>query len=282
METIFVALSNMSGIACASDRDHTIYQLSKKLPLALAVSPSSSIPWDSIIEQYKLIGGPDEKEEFSDYASHFFSFLSTIPVEKSWKVKSDDDSNLIFMGYGKDDLFPSLYDVFLKINPKKNSLEEDFSEYNKVSHHQIAFINLLGDFEGVSTLLFGASDKTKEMICQYYIKLYKAYRERVIKKFTDTEFADFVNKKLEAFNIEETVYDKVFSVTDEVLEQVYTGLDTFGIEDLVTAGETLVNAEVRLKHLLSNGKEHSHTTKEIAVITRTEGVTWLKHSLYAL
>lgn len=82
METVFIALSNMSGIACASDRDHTIYQLSKKVPLALAVNPFSPIPWDKIIEQYKLTGGSEEKEEFSDYASHFLAFLSTIPVEK--------------------------------------------------------------------------------------------------------------------------------------------------------------------------------------------------------
>ena len=50
METIFIALSNMSGIACASDRDHTIYQLSKNVPLALAVRPTSPIPWDGIID----------------------------------------------------------------------------------------------------------------------------------------------------------------------------------------------------------------------------------------
>ena len=40
---------------------------------------------------------------------------------------------------------------------------------------------------------------------------------------------------------------------------------TYG-EDLVTAAETLVNAEVRLKHLFSKGKR---STKEIAVITQT-------------
>jgi hypothetical protein len=29
METIFIALSNMSGVACASDRDHILYQINK-------------------------------------------------------------------------------------------------------------------------------------------------------------------------------------------------------------------------------------------------------------
>ena len=93
---------------------------------------------------------------------------------------------------------------------------------------------------------------------------------------------DYVNKKLEAFDMEERVSETLNSATFEVLDLVDIGLDSFSIEDLVTAAETLVDAEVRLKHLLSQGKEHPHATKEIAVITRTEGVTWLKHSLFAL
>ena len=43
---------------------------------------------------------------------------------------------------------------------------------------------------------------------------------------------------------------------------------TYG-EDLVTAAETLVNAENRLKHLFSKGKDAVRSTKEIAVITQT-------------
>lgn len=282
METIFIALSNMSGIACASDRDHTLYQLSKKVPLALAVSPTSPIPWDHIIEQYKQTGGPEEKEEFSDYASHFLMFLSSIPVDKLWKSLSRDDLNIVFMGYGKEDLFPRVYDVILRVNPDKNILEEDFSEYNKLSHNQTAAFNMLGDFEGVSTLLFGSTQNTRDVLFENYTKQYEIYKERVIEKFKDTEYSSYVQKTLEEFDVEEIVANNINSATDEILSNVYVGLDTFSIEDLVTAAETLVNAEVRLKHLASMGKEYPHTTKEIAVITRIEGVTWLKHSLFAL
>lgn len=282
METIFIALSNMSGIACTSDRDHTLYQLSKKVPLALAVSPTSPIPWDGIIEQYKHTGGPEEKEEFSDYAFHFLSFLSTIPVDKSWKFQSRHDLNIIYMGYGKEDLFPRVYDVILRVNPDKNMLEKDSSVYRKLSHNQKATFNMLGNFEEVSTLLYGSTHDTREKISDYLIKQFHTYKERVTEKFKDTEYASYVQSKFEALNIEEHVDDMINSATDEVLSKVYEGLDSFSIEDLVKAAETLVNAAVRLKHLLSQGKEYSHTTKEIAVITRTEGVTWLKHSLFAL
>ena len=51
---------------------------------------------------------------------------------------------------------------------------------------------------------------------------------------------------------------------------------------MVMAAETIVNAEVRLDHLSSGCKTPLNTTREIAVITRTEGLTWIKHSLYAI
>ena len=81
METTFIALTNMSGIACASDRVIPSISCPRKY-LSLGSQPTLPIPWDNIIEQYKLAGGPEEKDEFSDYASHFISFLATIPVRK--------------------------------------------------------------------------------------------------------------------------------------------------------------------------------------------------------
>lgn len=282
METIFIALSNMSGIACASDRDHTLYQLSKKVPLALAVSPTSPIPWDSIIEQYKRAGGPEEKKKFSDYASHFLEFLSTIPVDESWKFQFKSDHEAIFMGYGKEDMFPCIYDLDLKVNPDSKRLEKDFHDYKKLSHDHNAAFFLLGDFEEVLTLLCGTTMHTEGMLLENYSKQYEIYKERVIEKFKDTEYSSYVQKKFEENDILDIVLDNMNAATNKILSQVYEGLDSFSIEDLVTAAETLVNAEVRLKHLASMGKEHPHSTKEIAVITRTEGVTWLKHSLFAL
>ena len=100
METIFFALSNMSGIACASDRDHTLYQLSKKLPLALAVSPTSPIPWDSIIEQYKQAGGPEEKEEFSSHIVNNTKMLTMLlDVEPSDRLSSFSKAITMVQGF---------------------------------------------------------------------------------------------------------------------------------------------------------------------------------------
>ena len=282
MKPICIALTNMSGIACASDRDHTIYQLSKRVPFAVAVNPDSQIPWYNIIEQYQLSGEPEESEEFSDYVTHFVSFLSNHFAEKSWSDLPADDTNVFFMGYGKEDLFPSVYDTILKVNPENGQFETTQVGYNKISHQECTAINHLCDIDYVSTLLFGVTNQTREALLPIYTKLFESYKDRVKKHFADTEYTSYVTQELDSHNIEDSYYQTFYNAYSEVMSRTDMGLNTFSVEDLVTAVETLVNAEVRLKHLLSKGKEHPHLTKEIAVITRIEGVTWLKHSLFAL
>jgi hypothetical protein len=282
MKPICIALTNISGIACASDRDHTIYQLSKRVPFAVAVNPDSPIPWYNIIEQYKLSGEPEESEEFSDYVTHFVAFLSNHFAEKSWSDLPSDDTNVFFMGYGKEDLFPSIYDTVLKVNPENGQFEATQVGYNKISHQECTAINHLCDIDSVSTLLFGVSNKTRDALLPLYTRLFESYKDRVKKHFADTEFTSYVTQQLDGHDIEDSYYHTFYNAYGEVMSRTSMGLNTFSVEDLVTAVETLVNAEVRLKHLLSMGKEYPHLTKEIAVITRIEGVTWLKHSLFAL
>ena len=186
------------------------------------------------------------------------------------------------MGYGKEDLFPSVYDTVLKVNPENGQFEATQVGYKKISHQECTAINYLCDIDSVSTLLYGVTNKTRDALLPIYSKLFESYKDRVKKHFADTEFASFVTQELDSHDIEDSYYQTFYNASGEVMSRTRMGLNTFSVEDLVTAVETLVNAEVRLKHLLSKGKEHSHLTKEIVVITRIEGVTWLKHSLFAL
>jgi hypothetical protein len=43
-----------------------------------------------------------------------------------------------------------------------------------------------------------------------------------------------------------------------------------------------VDSNDQLIHLKNGGKGVLKSTKELAVITRVEGVVWIKHSLYGL
>ena len=75
---------------------------------------------------------------------------------------------------------------------------------------------------------------------------------------------------------------KIYEATEKTYDSVLEGIETFSVEDMVMAAETIVNAEVRLGHLSTGCKKPLNATHEIAVITRAEGLTWIKHSLYAI
>lgn len=282
MSTTFIAISNMSGIACASDTDNTIYQLSRSFPFAVAVDSCSPIPWDAIINGYKRSGEPEEKEDFVDCVKDFEEFLSTIPASDNHPNLSIDHSKIIFMGYGKEDIFPRLYATCLRPTKGKWEFDVDKTDLFKVSHKDYAHIDYLGGLENVYTLIWGATGDVNDKLLETHIETFELYKERVLERFKGTEFEAFVTRKLDAYDAKQRLMMKMRQATDKTFANVLYGIEKFSVEDMVMAAETIVNAEVRLGHLSSGCKKPLSTTREIAVITRTEGLTWIKHSLYAL
>jgi hypothetical protein len=65
-------------------------------------------------------------------------------------------------------------------------------------------------------------------------------------------------------------------------KRLSTAIGSFNIEDMVKAVETFIDANGQLEHLQGGGIGEPKNTKELAVITRTEGVVWIKHCLFGL
>lgn len=281
MNTTFVAISNMSGITCASDSDHTIYQLSKQLPLAVAVNPHSPIPWDRVINAYKSHGDPESKKNFDDYIEEFFNLCPTLPF-KAPNELSIEDGHIIFMGYGQDDLFPSITEIVVNLEDDNKIYIEVKMPPVTISHKNPVALRYLGKLNSVSSILYGATDETKSFLLEKFLEQFEIYKQRVIDKFKGTKYENFVAQKFAEYDPCYDFKDALEDTAGSYFEEIHDGLDSFSIEDMVTAAETIVDAEVRLDHLASASMGPLHNTREIAVITRTEGVTWIKHSLYAL
>ena len=88
--TSFIALANSAGIACSSDTDHTIFQLSKTEPLAIAVNSSSPIPWDDIVDSIKSNGSFASKENFTEYIKALESMIADYKFKINLKKLSDE------------------------------------------------------------------------------------------------------------------------------------------------------------------------------------------------
>ena len=272
----FIALFNKAGIACAADADHTVFRLSKNLPVAVAINPASSIPWEKIIKEYQ--GSVPECLTIEEYAADFSAYLSSVPVRKEWANIPPEEMNIIFLGYGSNDIFPSVCDVCAEVKDGALSLGEACTRV--VGADGVVLCHLLGDFESVSTLIWGSTKQVRSFIYKKESELFRVYAERVKEKFQGTEYEGFVRERLAGYDAEAEIANSFNVATDKSYSAFMMGVDSFSVEDMVTAVESLVKANSELSHLRSGAVGDAPDVKEIAVLTIPEGLTWIKHSLY--
>ena len=277
----FIALYNQLGIACASDTDNTIYRLSKKEPVAIAVNTSSLIPWEDIITLYLRKGEPTHHPTIGEYAKDFEAFLQEFPANKKWNKLSNEELKLIFLGYGKDDIYPSVYEFLIFVDKATEKMKLELCNKTLISTFSSASLCTIGDWEYVSPILRGSTISVADSIDDYELEFYEAYKSVVKERFKGTEYEEFVNNYF-------TEYDKSFEprlatiAAESTLNKALIGIGTFSVEELVSSAENLLNANLRLKRLKFGGKGLIEITKTIAVLTRAEGFTWIKHCLFAI
>lgn len=277
MRTSFYSIANRSGIVCASNQDHTLYSLSKEEPLAVAVDPKAPIPWDGIIDGYKRLGEPEYHSEFSDYAKDFERYLSSQSHLSG--INLGEGTKVIFFGYGTEDIFPRIYSADVKQNDE-GVLEFCNECYEKISVNNKISLCHIGEFESIETLLYGTTHSADMCILENHTKMYNAFVERVLDKFKGTKYEAALKEHIAAFDKQAMMQECIDRATYKQYCHAVIGIDSFSIEDMVDAAETIVDANANLDHLRSGCKEPLTSTRELAVVTRIEGLTWIKHSLF--
>ena len=280
METSFVVFMNKHGMACASDTDMTLYALSKQEPVVLAVNSGSPLPWDSIINAYLRQGEIPLHENFGDYTRDFAVFLTTMTPKKDWKKLTRNESNIMFLGFGKEDLFPSAVDAYVQYDPKQRKMSVKIETELQISDDIRTAHFVLGDFDNMVPMLYGISSPVFKSMVDNSLEIFRSYKERLAISLREAG----IKVDPEVFEVDDK---KIYS--EELIEmrenhsmRLDAALDGFNVEDLVATAETFVDAHDQLEHLKNGGKGTLQKTKELAVITRTESLVWIKHSLYGL
>lgn len=282
MKASFLLFANMGGIVCGSCSDLTIFQLSKKEPVALAVSPTSPIPWLNIIEKYRRKGEPQHHNKFELYAKDFNAYLSTVTANPEWRNLNPDKLRLIFMGYGTNDIYPTVYETYVGLNEESMTLQIEKETGKRITHKDKVYWSYIGNFNQMEIIFQGATTPMNQFIITKVQALYDEYVARVKAKFSGTKYEQMVDERIAKFDVHSQAQNLVMDASRKMHKRLQIGVDAFSIEDLVNVVETIINANIRLSHLQSSGKESMGQVREIAVITRAEGLTWIRHSLFAL
>lgn len=280
MTTSCIAIFSRGGIVAASDSDFSIRPLSKTSPVAMAVNTHSSIPWKSIIDDYLLqvtfrhfATVEDAYESFADYFRE-----RKIPAAC---IEKDCKENILFMGYNENYLYPSMA---LADITRDDKIDLDISDPFVLDVSQIdsGFYYVIGNLDFVSPLLSGASDSIIEAVKINEIKLLSNYRTALIEKIEGMNADKKWINNVRNFDIENAVDDKLSYSIDSVMDEVMVEFDSLSIGEIAVYAESLINTECQLRILRNKGNGNCFGTREIAVLTSTEGLTWIKHSLFAI
>ena len=249
MKTSFVAFLNKRGIACASDTDMTLYSLSQQEPVGLAVNSYSPIPWDTIINSYLKQGEIVKHEIFGDYARDFSNYLSTININPAWKNLTEDDGNIIFLGFGTNDVFPSAVDIQVHLNDDATQLVCDFNIERSIDHNNVTEFFMLSHFENTQSVMYGIFDATRQKIIDKRNALFETFEERILNAVKDSEFEEAIHNEITEYNSSYDFGEVTYNMTGNHLQRVRTAIDSFNIEDLVKVAEDFVDSKVQIDHL---------------------------------
>lgn len=276
MSESFIALSNMTGLVCASDTDHVVYPLLEAEPVAVAVDFNSPIPWKDIVNEYKEMYN-EPQEQFSGYVDNLYSCLYNMDMPESL-TEVPEDTKIIIMGYGTDELFPTICELrFELLGPKYLQISD--KKYNMVSSEERSQIAKMGDFSAVDTLLDGVTMEVLYDIIEKEKEAFGLFCERVRSRFQNTEYEAVLESQLEKFDIEKKLTEYATNAVKEIHNHVNAGIHNFAIPDMVQAAETLLNANANFRSLHDKGEKSADVVRELAVLTCTEGLTWIKHSI---
>lgn len=270
----FIALMNKSGIACAASDDFTIYKLSSTEPLAIAVNPMSTIPWEDILCRYKRLGDPEPQITMFLYVEQLIGFMNGTAGLSGSGLKDD---KVILLGYGCQEIYPSVFSFSLDTDAEGNIAMQEIENVQICGPTPTSFVTM-GDFERISPILYGASPGVRDYYEEKQRSVRSEYMSRLHNHFSGTEYEQAAEKNLAGYNSD--TCDIIGNATDMVEHDVNIGLSSFSISDLVTSAETIINANSRLSHLFAGVRPPLECVSEMAVITRPEGLKWVKHSIF--
>lgn len=250
--TIIVIL-NKGGGAIVAEKDGSIVPvvINKKIyPAAFVVGTHDLYPWEKLIQSFFKIcrnytGVSELARNFVDYANKSGGIAEYMQSPAfSW--------DLLLCGYEEEEIFPSAIQIGMASSGMPLlGIEGE----QKVTFRNPVVMMTSGDTNAISPVLSGVSTEIYESCITFYEK-------------HNLSNADRFKENLGQLN---SLYR----------QNLVAGIDTFDIQDMIDAGEALLNTNLRLMKLKTGEETGAVAAGEIAVLTKTEGLTWIKHSTLA-
>ena len=198
---------------------------------------------------------------------------------RHWQECFDGITGLVIVGYGEGDLYPGLVnlEVYGFFAGKLLSLIRDSEQISETRANE-SIIKSFAQSSAVDSFTKGCSEDVYAHVENHH----KNHSISAIRKYCDG--ADFVfdeSLAIKLVEIESAEFQRnwSFAVWDNHLKPMWGVLGGFSATELAELAETLVQLE-SIKEKVTRRTQSVGGPIDVAVITKSEGLVWIKRKLY--
>lgn len=216
-------------------------------------------------------GLPTDMSE--DWAKGFYEYLCSQFYE--------DGTGIVFVGYGTDELFPSLIPIYVSgIVDGRIRYTYSRDEEEHIGWDNTSAICPFAQCDVMMTVMKGISPAFRKKVDEATSEAVSMTKEKMIEAMIAAGVDKDTIAKVQETDLKEISDKHEEQIQDFIQTEYINGLvdtvESFGVEDMADMAESLISITNLQRHITAS-EESVGGPVDVAVITRDEGFIWLKH-----
>ena len=302
--TAEIAIMNLQAIALAADSAVTvehagggskifqaankIFALSPLAPVGILVYGSAAymgIPWETLIKEYRRIHGMETHDRLEGYASNFRQFLvAETPTYLDYPsdFSIDAQSGIVIAGFGSLELLPSWCQIIVQDDGTElRIIEIDPVEVDPVE--QRAVVQAFAQSDMIAQFMEGSAPEYDKIVIGMFSRYLDQYSNNIVSLIPQSLSinTDALRDQMKKYNasIAESINESLGRIRQEHARGIVGVVASLPKEDLAGMAEALVDL-TSLKRRVSLEAETVGGPTDVAVITKGDGMVWIKRKQY--
>lgn len=190
-------------------------------------------------------------------------------------------TGLVFVGYGENDLFPSLIPIYVS-GIFDGNLRFCYSpdENEQISNENESAIVPFAQVDVMMTVMKGISPELHEKVGELAKETAAQTKDKMLEAMKEAGVDEATIAKIQETNLDDITGNHDEQVQKFIQTEYVNGLvdtvEAFGVEDMADMAESLISITNLQRHITAS-EESVGGPVDVAVITRDEGFIWLKH-----
>jgi hypothetical protein len=189
------------------------------------------------------------------------------------------ETGIVFVGYGDDDIFPSLIHVHVG-GIIDGHLMYYYDEGEAISYDNDASIQPFAQTDTMISLMKGIHPTMYETLLGKLDDALGSAKQKMMDSLAETGMSETQMTKVNEMNFDD-IAEKFHSemgdyIQDTFVDGIVDAVGSFNIEDMVKMAESLISITNLQRHF-SSSEESVGGPVDVAVITKSEGFVWVNH-----